>query len=228
MAEIPGVPFKPRKKPKRKRNTSTTLHWVARPGSQLVPWMYAYGRWLAEQPSAELSRKDAPNGYRRGPPTTSQRTNQASMIAKARINQDIIRALEQRPDFIAYFEKLRSDAQFQAKELMQAELAKNVRARAIALDIALDMVPDPARPGEMMPGPNADPKTVESFTRWVTDVAFPKKVADTQAAPRIVINIGAGDAKGLIGKALEEDEIADVEFEVVETKMLEAGDDNQP
>ncbi len=225
MAEIPGIPFKPRKKPKRKRNTSTTIHWVARADSPLVPWMYAYAHWLAEQPAAELSRKNAPNGYRRGPPTTFQRTARASLLSKAKINVSIIQALEQRQDFIAYFEKLRSDVQFRARELMQAELANNVNARKMALNVALDLVPDPDRPGEMKPGPNADPKTVESFTRWVTDVAFPKKAASEERAPKIVINIGAGEALGLIGKALEEDEITDVDFEVVETKMLEAGDE---
>lgn len=225
MAEIPGIPAPKRRKQPRRRKVTTSKDWVER--GALVPWMMAYAQWLSQQPAAQLSIKNGHPGHRRGPPGLSERTAKASLFSKAKIPTRVIRLLERREDFVEYFNRLRSDAQFQARELMQQDLAKNIEARRMALNVALDMVPDPARPGEMKPGPNADPRMVESFTRWVTDVAFPKKVSEEGKATRITINIGsASEARGLIGKVVEGEEIQDVDYEVIETRLLESGDDN--
>jgi hypothetical protein len=53
------------------------------------------------------------------------------------------------------------------------------------------------------------------------------KVERQESAPRIVIQIGSAEAKKMIDKALsEEEEPQEVEYEIIETKLLEDGEDD--
>lgn len=223
-----------------KRRVTTSKAWIQK--GPIAPWMREYIQWLANHPSAVLSQP-RPKGtppVRRGPPTVSERTAAASKFARRKITTRMITDLEQRRDIVEYFDKLRADAQFLAREMMQRDLAENIEARREGLRQARGFVKaevehtDPEtgektiEVKEMFSAFAVDHRAIKGYTDWVPEVAFPKKTDDKQAAPRITINIGPGNSetKALLGKVLsEEEDIQDVEFEVIEPKQLEAGDE---
>ena len=221
----------------KRRRVTTGKAWIQK--GPIAPWMRDYIHWLVQHPSGVLSRP-TPKGtppVRRGPPTVSERTAYASRCARRKITTRMITDLEQRPDIVAYFEKLRADAQFLAREMMQRDLADNIEARREGLRQARGFVKaevehtDPetgektVEVKEIFSAFAVDHRAIKGYTDWVPEVAFPKKGDGEAKAPRITINIGPGAAHDLIAKALSEDEIQDVEFEVIETKQLEAGDE---
>jgi hypothetical protein len=210
MAEIPGVPDPKRKSPKTtKARITTTRHWAAK--GALVPWMLQYLQWLAQQPSGLLSEKNVNRGAGTGV-TWSEKTKAASRIARKPIYQEIIRILEQRPDAITYFEKLRADIAFRAREMMSEDIAVNIEAR---------------REGLVQAREAQDHKAIKGYTDWLPDVAFPKKSPGEESAPRITIYLGSKEAQALVGKVLAETEdVVDVEWEEIETKQLESGEDD--
>lgn len=210
MADIPGVPLPdpPNRKPT-KRRVTTSKQWIA--VGPLVPWMYAYAQWLVEHPDSALSRKNAPIGYRRSAPTTAERTLAASKFARRKITKISIGVLEQRDDFIGYFEKLRADAQFLAKELFRQDISRNIELRRKGLEAAAMA---------------HDHKSVEHYTRPMVDLAFPKKLAVEEAKARVTINVIGNDAKALLGKVLEEDdEVLDVEWEEIPKQLTDGEED---
>ena len=208
MADIPGVPLPdpPKRKPT-KRRVTTSKQWIER--GPLAPWMYHYAQWLAEHPGAILARVGLVN-HRRSPPTQQDRTAQASRCARRKITRALVVSLERRADFVDYFEKLRADAQFLARELLRGKISKNLEARDKGLDMAVTV---------------SDHKAIEHYTRPFVELGFPKKAEKEDAAPRITINIGSADAKTLLAKVLDEpDEVQDVEYEVIEPHQLTDGD----
>ena len=221
-----------------KRRVTTGKIWIQK--GPIVPWMRDYIQWLAQHPSAALSRPTGGKPVRRGPPTTPERTAAASKFARRKITGRMLRDLEQRKDIGEYFDKLRADAQFMAREMMQRDLAENIEARREGLRQARGYVkvevehtnPETGeKTTEMVEqfSPFAvDHRAIKGYTDWVPDVAFPKKTDDKQAAPRITINIGPGnpETKALLGKVLgDEDEIPDVEYEVIQPKQLTDGEE---
>ena len=223
MADIPGVPYEPRKSPKNPRSRVTTsLGWIER--GPLAPWMYRYAMWLAEHPDAVLSTPGF-RGGQRGHPTVSERTAKASLEAKRRIRTRAITTLEQRPDFRAYFEKLRGDVAFLAREVARKRITKNLEARDAALDAAAGRI-------EMPDGTTryivADVKAVEQLTRPYLELAFPKKEREGEQKPTVVIHLGGKDAARALGLTAEGllSEASDVEYEVIPNeKRLESGEE---
>jgi hypothetical protein len=199
-----------KRKKRKKPRVTTSLTWIQR--GPLAPWMYKYLQWLAQQPEAVLSRKLEP-GQRaplgRPRPYTQERTAAASKFACRGITQRMIRELEQRKDAVEYFEKLRADVQFQAREAMKQDVMEGIEARREALqharareqpmrapDGTVVVHPDTGKPVmETLP---PDGKLIDTMTRWIPELAFPKKVDSAEQAPRVVIHLNSGDAKALL------------------------------
>jgi hypothetical protein len=220
MADIPGIPMpEPRKRAKMARVT-TSKRWIDM--GPLVPWMHRYALWLAEHPDAWLTEKGGKGGYR-GYPTRAQRTAKASAEAKRKISGPLCQRLEQRDDFRAYFQKLREDAAFKAKQVADRDIVFNLEARGAALRSVANKVTMPDGTERWVVD---DPKIVEQMTRPYLELAYPKKGAETEKPPTIVLHLGSGDAKKLLGLT-SEPEAVDVEYEIIENeKLLEAGDDD--
>jgi hypothetical protein len=173
--------------------------------------MKQYAQWLAGEPGAELTGSRP--GYRARHPMAEVRAAKASFCAHRTVQAELVRKLEKRADFRDYFEKLRADTQFHAKELVQRQIPRNFELRAEGLEMAY-------RAG--------DYSQIRHFTEPFIAHAVPKmKVERQESAPRIVIQIGSAEAKKMIDKALsEEEEPKEVDWEVVETKLLEGGEDD--
>jgi hypothetical protein len=220
LPELPKRPGGQKRQGKRKPRVTTSREWIER--GPLAPWMYAYAQWLAEHPEAVLRR---PGGgqVKRGRPRTWERTAAASRFARRKIRTMAVGLLESREDFRAYFQRLRDDAQFLAREIARQKIAKNLEVRDVALDRAAGRVEMPD--GTVTYG-KMDVKAVEQFTRPYVELAFPKKLAEEEQKPRIVLHLGSGESKKLLGLA-ETDDIQDVSFEVIETpKLLEGGEED--
>lgn len=207
---------KPQKRLARK---TTSKHWIER--GPLAPWMHAYLQWLAGHPEATLSRAMI-NGERVGRrfPSTIERSVMVNKLARRKIPVTSIQVLERRPDSVAYFEKLRSDAQFLAKEIARKSIAKNLEVRDLALDRASGKIEMPD--GSVTYG-TMDIKAIETFTRPFVDMAFPKKAEAETVSPRITINIGAGspETKALLARVLGEEDIPEIEYEIIPPKRIE-------
>jgi hypothetical protein len=217
-SKIPGVPYRRRKSPKQRRVT-TSPQWIAQ--GPLAPWMLRYAQWLIQQPEAELAIPNKGSRKRMGP-RISERTAYASLTAKRRITKEYINVLEQRADFRDYFDKCRADVAFLTKELMKRSIHVAVEAREVALERASGRIQMPD--GSTQYGA-MDIKAVNDLTRWVPEVAFPKKDATAEKPPTIVLHLGDGASRKLLG-TLGQEEPQDVEYEVIENqKLLEAGDD---
>jgi len=188
-----------------KKPTTTSKDWIER--GPLVPWMFKYVCWLAEQPEAELSAPRTSGKFRkRSRPYASERAAKATSLAHRRIPQQYITKLEQREDVIEYFNRLRTDAQFKARELVIATIQRNLDLRDKGLSMAEEA---------------GDYRAIETFTKPFVDLALPKQQQPTEQKPRITINlIGNQDAQKLLGKVLA-DEPDEVDFEVIETKKDE-------
>lgn len=208
-----------------KPRKTTSKAWIER--GPLAPWMLGYAQWLAQHPEATLSvARVGKERWYRPPPKAAERSAKANKLARRVIPMNWLTLLERRPDFVDYFEKLRADAQFLARELARQHIAKNLEVRDVALDRAsgLIVMPDGTKSYGAM-----DYKAVETFTRPILEMAFPKKVDSAPQAPRVTINIGGASAetRALLARVLEtpDEEISDVEFEVIETKQLDAGEE---
>jgi hypothetical protein len=210
MADIPGIPMPdPPPRPKVMRRVTTGIQWAE--NGPLAPWMHSYLQWLAGEKNGCLSVKGGDPGRRFGV-TWSQKTAKANRLSSRKINMKVLRTLEQRADAIAYFEKLRVDLTFRARELMSDDIATNIEARREGLEAARSV---------------QDHKAIKGYTDWVPDVAFPKKALGEDVAPRVIIHLGSKDAARLIGKVLNEpaEEISDIEYEVIEPKQLTDGEE---
>jgi hypothetical protein len=218
-SRIPGIPLPHRKKAKVRRVT-TSIEWIER--GPLAPWMYSYCLWLAQDPNAVLVKPDG-HRLRRHGPTTQERTAKAGLLSKRKIPQRYIRALESREDFRAYFDKLRADHAFLAREHAKQKIVKNLEMRDLALDRATGRVEMPD--GTVKHG-EVDIKAVEQLTRPYVELAFPKKEPEGEKAPRVVIHLGGQALQQLMG-APQQVEATDVEFEVLENpKALESGEED--
>lgn len=214
MAEKPKKSYRPRDKRPR---ITTSAEWIER--GPMVPWMHKYVCWLAEQPDAMLAVHEGEGNRRRGRPYGAERAVKCSIFAGRRIAPQHLTKLEHREDVVAYFNKLRSDAQFKAREMALQTITRNLEAREKGLSKALDE----AHSGEAM-----DAALVERYTRPVIDFALPKikEQSEEQRAPRITINlIGNQDAQKLLGQVLS-GEVDDepLEYEAIEVKELGDGD----
>ncbi len=204
---MPDPPKRPAKGVR--RQVTTSRHWAEL--GPLVPWMLQYLQWLAQEPTGLLSVKGLNRGAASGV-TWPQKTARASGIARKKIHMDTIRALEQRPDAVEYFEKLRSDLAYRAREMMSQDIGENVEARREGLAHARQ---------------EKDHKAIKGYTDWLPDVAFPKKAAGDDAPARVVIVIGSPAVAKQIGQALgTEEDVTDIEYEVIETKLLTDGEDD--
>lgn len=209
---------KPAKNPRDKRpRVTTSKEWIEH--GALVPWMFKYLNWLAEQPDAMLAIPAGEGNRKRGRPYASERAAKCTILAGRRILKQSLTKLEQREDVIAYFNRLRSDAQFKARELALATITRNLEARELGLAKALD---------EENKGAGMDLTLVERFTRPIIDFALPR-IKDTPEAPKapvITINlIGNHDAQKLLGRVLAETTDDDpLDYEIIETKQLESGE----
>lgn len=206
---VPGeVQPKPPKPPKVKRKKAEREHWILRI-PEMTPWMFAYARWLAEHPEALLSVSGM--RVRRRTPTTIERMVAASRFAKRTIDSCSIALVEKRPDFELYFKRIREDAHFMAKEAMRGQLAQAIENRAEGMKMAME---------------EKDHTEIRLYTQFAADMAFPRKLQEGQAAPRITINVGSGEAKALLAKVFSgEEQVPDVEYEVIEPKRLNPGDE---
>jgi hypothetical protein len=211
-SKIPGVPYRRRKSPKQRRVT-TSPQWIAQ--GPLAPWMLRYAQWLIQQPEAELAIPNKGSRKRMGP-RISERTAYASLTAKRRITKEYINVLEQRADFRDYFDKCRADVAFLTKELMKRSIHVAVEAREEALGRASGRIEMPD--GTVQYG-TMDIKAVNDLTRWVPEVAFPKKDATAEKPPTIVLHLGDGASRKLLG-TLGQEEPQDVEYEVIENQKL--------
>ena len=194
-----------------RKRVKTSKRWVET--GPLAPWMQLYAQWLAGEPGAELAGERGGEGYRARHPTNPVRASKASFFAKRVVQTELVRKLEKRADFRDYFEKLRADTAFHAKELAREQIAANFEARANGLHWAVQ-----AR----------DIGQIEKYTRPYVDHAFPKKVDhDRLEMPRVIIQVGGKEAKRLIAEALADDQkaIPEVEYEVIETKRLTEGEE---
>jgi hypothetical protein len=189
--------------------------------------MVLYARWLVSFHGSELARP-AGEGVRGSyTPNNAARVAAATRFAHRRVDRERVTLLERRAEFRDYFEKLRSDAVFHAKELANEDLVENFEIRRAGLRKAAGRKEDPET-GEVT-YEVADVKAIEHYTRPYLELAHPKKPLPEGTVPRIVINIGSGspEAKRLWGKVLnEKEELDEISYEVIETKLLEDGDDD--
>jgi hypothetical protein len=146
------------------------------------------------------------------------------MDAKRKISSPLLTKLEQREDFRAHFTKLREDASFLAREAMRGKITKSVEARDAALDAASGRIEMPDGSVKYIV---QDPKAVDALTRWVPELAFPKKTNEGEKPPTIVLHLGGQSAAKLLGVGPTDEDVPDVEYEVIENeKLLEAGDED--
>lgn len=185
----------------------TSKRWVEH--GPRCQWMESYIQWLAGEPGAELTGTDTK--YRSRYPTSDERAAKASFFAKRPIQRQLIVLLERRPDIRDYFDKVRGDTQFHARELAKAQIARNFELREKGLELAYQM---------------GDHKSVEHYTRPYVDHGMPKKVNDAPQAPRVIIQIGSSDAQKLIGRVLKEDAPQEIEYEVLDVKQLGPGEED--
>lgn len=157
-------------------------------------------------------------------PTADERLAKISFLLNRVVRSRVIlNALEQRPDVQDYFGKCQSDAQFLAKELFREQVALNAEVRKAGLEQVAGRV---VMPDGTVTYSKMDHGLVERYTRPFVDMAFPKKEAREDAPPRVILQIGGKEAQRLIAQALAPaEDIPDVEYEVVETKQLESGED---
>ena len=211
MAELLQVGMAKKKLPKR---------WVE--NGPLAPWMVRYTQWLAAYPGAELTGTH--EDYRSRYPTGDERAARASEYSGRVVQRQLVALLEKRKDLREYFDKLRTDAVYHAKELARNQVARNFRAREMALDKALDLQPD----GKL--GPEADVRAVETFTRPFVELAFPKKTEGDKAPQRVVINLigmPAEQKKMLLSGVTEPEEDDTIDYEIIENeKLLTDGEDD--
>lgn len=176
----------------------------------MVPWMQLYGQWLAGEPGAELAGIREKGGYRARHPTQLIRANRASYFARRVVQPELVRLLEKRADFRDYFEKLRADTAFHAKELAKEAITRNFEVRSQGLELAAE---------------GKDIRMMEMYTRPYLEHAFPKQKNESVEMPRVIIQIGSKEAQRLIASALAPDEeLPEVEYEVIETKRLTDGE----
>jgi hypothetical protein len=182
--------------------------------------MAKYCQWLASIPGAELSGSE--EEYRSRTPKSIEREAMVGKLTNRTIPRQYIRLLEQRPDVRAYFDKIRADAAFHARELAKDQVAANLEARAEALKRAsgrIEMPDGTVQYAEM------NLSEVRQLTAPYLDLAFPKVEKGGERAPRIVIQIGSPEAMKQIKAVIEED-VVDGEFEVEELpKQLPAGEE---
>jgi hypothetical protein len=219
-SKIPGIPYRGRRKSPKQTRVTTSPEWIER--GPLAPWMLRYAQWLLQQPEAELAIPNKGSRKRMGP-TVTERVAKASLEAKRVIRARSITSLEQRPDFREYFDKCRGDVAFLLRETMKLSAHRAVEARDKALERASGRqeMPD----GTVMYG-EMDIRAVNDLTRWVPEVAFPKKEQGAEKAPTIILHLGGQSAAKLLGVA-NEPEIPDVEYEVIENqKLLTDGEDD--
>jgi hypothetical protein len=183
--------------------------WVEK--GPLAVWMTEYVQWLISQPGAELT--GSKGAYRARHPLVTERAAMASKCSGRRVQVPLIPLLERRQDLRDYYERLRADTQFHSKELARGQIAENFQARAEGLQMAREA---------------KDYSQIRHYTEPFVAHALPKmKVERQESAPRIVIQIGSAEAKKMIDKALsEEEEPQEVEYEIIETKLLEDGEDD--
>jgi hypothetical protein len=180
--------------------------------------MLLYAQWLVQHPEAELTAAKGEKAKRSHHPTSLERQAKATTFARRRIDRRLITLLERREDFRSYFEKMRADAQFLARELLQADVAENVEARRIGLRKAVDRKVDDQ--GNVTYGDNVDHAAVERYTHPFVDLAFPKKIEREQQAPRITIHLSPDQHKALLAKP---DDILDVEWEEIPREQITDG-----
>jgi hypothetical protein len=187
----------------------------------LSPWMMSYCQWLVGYPGAELSKKGV---YRSRLPSGLERQAKMEALTHRSIRPEYVAHFEKRADVAEYFDKLRADAAFHARELAKDQVAANLEARAVALERASGRV---VMPDGTVKYAEMNLSEVRQLTAPYLDLAFPKVEKGGEKAPRIVIQIGSPEAMKQIKAALEED-VVDGEFEVEELpKQLPAGEEEE-
>jgi hypothetical protein len=160
-------------------------------------WGRLYAQWLVKHPDAELTRSHGA-GYRRRRPSNAERVDKLSQVLGRRIHPEWVRFLEKRADFAAYFERLRDDPRFLARELSRQRIAESLRTRSAALAEA-------QRTGDI--------DAIEKHTRWVVELAFRPQRPRRKQTPPITIQIGT---PAPLPTNVVEIEVNDVEHEVVQ------------
>jgi hypothetical protein len=186
--------------------------------------MVKYLQWLVSIPGAEL--KGTKGEFRARVPKAIEREAMMQKLTGRQIPKRYVYMLESRPDVREYFDKLRADAAFHARELAKDQVAANLEARAEALKRAsgrIEMPDGTVQYAEM------NLSEVRQLTAPYLDLAFPKVEKSGAAAPRIVIQIGSDTAMKQIKAVLEEEEdVVDGDFEVEELpKQLPAGEEDE-
>lgn len=93
-------------------------------GTTLTPWMRAYAEWLMLE-CAE-------------PPKLVLRASRARGLSRASVNQDHLRLLEARPDFLAYCDDLRAGPLEAARAKFASRFPEYIDAHHAALGAARD------------------------------------------------------------------------------------------
>lgn len=184
--------------------------------------MKQYGRWLAGEPGAEPSGLH--EGYRARHPVGEVRASKASFFAHRTVQRELVRRLEQRPDFQDYFRRLREDTAYQAKEFARDQLVENFEARQAGLRKAAGWTEVDGKVTYNV----VDAKAVEHYTRPYLEHGFPKKSQDAPPPQKFVINLfGASpEQKAMVLKAMAGEVEEPIEYELLPNpKLLEAGDD---
>ena len=219
---------KPASKGKALARRTTTPSGIERV-AEMQPWMERYALWLASEPEAELARPKGEGGKRGHAVPVAERIIKARAFSGRPMDKDKIRLLEQRPDVREFFEKVRTDAQFHAKELATRLIAQKFEARELGLQKALDKQIDPVT-GKAFAGPEADVKAIEHYTRPAWELAFPKKANEGAVPPpRIIINLaGMSDErkKLWLSGITEPEEPDDVEWEIIASPKDTDGDND--
>lgn len=192
-------------------------------GGTLQPWMQDYARWLADQPEAELvSPAKAVARRRRLGPTTIRRQVAAKGFRRRAVTSRDIWRLEQAPEFVAYFQEMRTRGRGFLQAALAAQSAQAMQLHADALALCHQQI----QAGE------ADPRLLDTVLKPYFKLAEPPKheTEDGAKPPTVIIHLNSQDAKQLVTAALTPvgllpsgDAIPDVEFEVIETTAEEQG-----
>ena len=174
--------------------------------------MKQYARWLAGYPGAELTGMRP--GYRARHPMGAVRAAKASFFAHRTVQEQLVRQLEKRVDVREYFEKLRADTAYHAKELARDQIARNFEAREQGLEMAVKA---------------EDHKAVEHYTRPFVEHGFPKKERDEAGVQKVVINLfgATPEQKAMVLKAMAGEPVEELEYEIIPNdKLLGDGSDD--
>ena len=145
--------------------------FAVRHSDKLLPWMVRYAHWLVNQPKR---------------PKVTEKRVKAQTLAGYQLNGNAMRALEQRPDFAAYVERISESALAEAKAMFENDYPRYVELHKESAEALYK---------------NEEYKAVADFTKPALERIAPRR-DDTLAPTVVTVNISAKQLEGIEAEAI--------------------------